>query len=228
MSTSFRSGSGPLYVVRMSPKYCPTGDCVGPLKLESAMPRMNSLLRPAPRWVDEKPTDRASIASAPATPSGAKTSPSIFSHCPAKRSDGVSRLLATTMTSSPSFFAGAGSTFGARYGGFRSCCPFRRRRVPGEEHIRVRTHFLQLEAARFRHASKRIGGIHPPPDLGHSAGKQASVGDGDIQLTLTAERSRRLTDSPRRDVDRLGGGMAGSSKGKEREKRRAGNQPPNR
>jgi len=67
MSTRRKSGSGPLYPVRMSPKYCPTGDCVGPLKLESAIPRMNSLLRPAPRWVDEKPTDRASIASAPAT-----------------------------------------------------------------------------------------------------------------------------------------------------------------
>jgi hypothetical protein len=65
-------------------------------------------------------------------------------------------------------------------------------------------------------------------DPGYSAGKQASVGDGDIQLALTPERSGCLTDSPSRDVDRPDGSMARSRKEEERKKRRAGTQPPNR
>jgi len=64
--------------------------------------------------------------------------------------------------------------------------------------------------------------------LRYAPGEQASVVNGDVQLALPAERGRRLTDSPRGDVDRPDCGMAGGSKEKERKKRRAGTQPPNR
>lgn len=77
------------------------------------MPRMKSLFRPAPRWVEEKPTERDSIASVPATPSGLKSAPSRRDHWPGNRLERVSRLLAVTTMSvgssgARSFAAGDG------------------------------------------------------------------------------------------------------------------------
>ena len=60
---------------------------------------MNNLLRPAPRWVDEKPTVRASIASDPSGPQPRNSPPLIRPHWPAKSRSGVSRLVAVTMIS---------------------------------------------------------------------------------------------------------------------------------
>jgi len=164
------------------------------------MPRINSLLRPAPRWVEEKPTLRASSASVPATPSGVNSRPSIRSHCPGKCLSDVSRLLAWTMRSSGGDSGAVTSTGAFRETGatFFGCCS-----SSGAAAVRIRADPGQFESAQRCKAVQRLASFHPSSDRWSPALQKFAIRDGNADPGLPADGERRLPDRPWRDIDRI-------------------------